>query len=303
MSRNIPTQIRLATNSPASTLTRLLRVLMLDGTSYGLCMSNRDIIYDHGDGPITYVAVNGFDPSTFSADIAYSVDNAEGYALISDDVPGITEQDIKAGQLDGAQWVCYYVDYTNPVPSSATILDAGDIGTVQVQFGLLWIPELLSYIIRLKQNVGDVFSRTCRADYGSPAAQQHGCGVDTSSLWQNFTVVSVGAESDRTFTTTGLVQDSTRPFYPGRVQWLTGDNAGKLISIEDYGEDSHGVQTVSLMETLPYTIQVGDTGKLRNDCAKTEDACNANSNFINMKAETLIPVGDTAAIQIPGAQT
>lgn len=303
MSRKIPTQVRLALNSHASTLTRLLRIILQDGTSYGLCMSNRDVVYDHGDGPVTYVASNSFDPSTFSADISYSVDNAQGYALISNDVDGITEQDVNTGRLDGAQWVCYYVDYEKPYQASAVVLDAGDVGTVQTQFGLLWIPELLSYIIRLKQNVGDVYSRTCRAQYGSPAPQQHGCGVDITGLWQAFTVTAVGDETDRTFETSGLTVDSGRPFYPGRVEWLTGNNAGTSISIEDFNEDSSGTQTVSLMETLPYAIANGDTGRIRPDCDKTWARCGVDSNQLNFKGEPLIPVGDTAAIQIPGAQT
>lgn len=301
--RNIPDQIRLALNSPASTLTRLLRVMLADGTNYGLCMSNRDVIYDHGDGPITYVATNGFDPSTFSADVGYSVDNAEGYALISDDVPGITQEMVNAGALDGAQWACYYMDYENPITASAVVLDAGDVGQVQVQFGMLWIPELLSYIVRLTQNIGDVYSRTCRADFGSYAAQPHGCGINADALWQNFTVTAVGAETDRTFTTTGLSIDPNKPFYPGRIQWLTGASAGKLVTIEEFDVDTAGDQIVSLMETLAYAIQVGDTGRIRPDCIKTWTQCGLYNNKINFKGEPLIPVGDTAAIQIPGAQT
>lgn len=302
MSRNIPTPIRMSLDSAASTLTRLLRVMLPDGTNYGLCMSNRDVVYDHGDGPITYTATNGFDPSTFSADISYSVDNAEGYALVSNDIPGITQEMVNAGALDGAQWVCYYVDYEELVTASAAILDAGDIGQVHMQFGLLWIPELLSYIVRLKQNVGDVYSRTCRADFGSFAGQQHGCGINADALWQNFTVTAVGEESDRTFSTSGLTVNALTPFYPGRVQWFTGANAGKLTSTEAFDVDSHG-QTISLMETTAYAIVVGDTGRVRPDCDKTWAQCGDYGNQINFKGEPLIPVGDTAAIQVPGAQT
>jgi uncharacterized phage protein (TIGR02218 family) len=301
MSRNIPTPIRLDLSSNASTLTRVLRILLVDGTSYGICMSNRDVTYDHGDGAVTYVATNGFDPTTFSADVGYSVDNAEGYALISNDIPGVTQAMVNAGALDGAQWICYYVNYVTPITGSAVILDAGDVGQVRVQYGMLWIPELLSYIVRLTQNVGDVYSRTCRAEFGTYAAQQRGCGINADALWQNFTVTAVGAENDRTFDTAGL-DDSAHPFYPGRIQWLTGASAGKLVAVESFDIDSSGAQTVSMMETLPYPIVVGDTGRIRPDCDKTKTNCDAYDNFLNMKAETLIPVGDTASIQIPGAQ-
>lgn len=265
-------------------------------------MSNQDVTYDHGDGPVTYSSTNGFDPSEFSADISYSVDNAQGYALISGDIPGVTQQTVDDGLLDGASWICYYADYQALVPGSAVILDAGDVGVVQVQFGMLWIPELLSYVMRLKQNVGDVYSRTCRAVFGTPAPTQHGCGINANPLWQNFTVTAVGAEDDRTFQTVGITQDSTKPFYPGQIQWLTGLNAPRQVSTESVDITS-GLATISLMETVPYAIQVGDTGRIRPDCAKTWAACGAYGNQLNMKAEYLIPVGDTAAIQVPGAQT
>lgn len=303
MSRNIPAQIQSAIDSPSSTLTRLLRINLNNGTSYGLCMSNRDVSYSHGDGMIVYSATNGFDPSEMSSDVSYSVDNAQGYALISDDVPGITQQSVDDGLLDGASWVCYYVDYEHPYSGSAVILDAGDVGIVQVQFGMLWIPELLSYLMRLKQNVGDVYSRTCRAEFGSPASSQHGCGVDAEALWQDFTVASVGEENDRTFSFSGVAENPLKPFYPGRIKWTSGDNVGRSISTESYSEDTAGYSEVSLMETVPYPVKVGDVGRIRPDCSKTWEQCGNYDNQLNMKAEPLIPVGDTAAIQVPGAQT
>jgi uncharacterized phage protein (TIGR02218 family) len=301
MTRNITPTIRAATNAPASTLTRLLRIICQDGSSYGLCMSNRDITYDHGDGEVFYSATNSFDPSMFSSDITYSVDNAQSYALISNDIAGITEQDIHVGKLDGAQWVCYYVDYKRPYVGTAVVLDAGDVGIVQVQFGMLWTPELLSYVIRLKQNIGDVYSRTCRADYGSSAPQPHGCGVDITSLWQSFTVAALGAETDRVFVVHGLTVDASRPFYPGVVEWTHGQNAGKVVSVEGFADGAN--QIISLMEPMPYAIAPGDGGFIRPDCDKTWARCGVDNNQINFKGEPLIPVGDTAAIQVPGAQT
>lgn len=300
--RKIPTPTQLVLDSPASTMTRLLKFTLKDGTVWGICMTNKDVVYDDGYGEVTYAASNSFDPSTFSSDIGYSVDNAEGYALISEDVPGITVEMVEAGALDDGKWVCYYVNYESPSPGSAVILDAGDLGQVRTQFGLVWIPELLSFAMRLRQPVGSVYSRTCRAVFGTPAASQNGCGVSLAGLWQDFTVVEVGEEDDRTFYIDGLVQGS-HPFSPGRVLWVTGDSAAREFAIESVSFDTGGRATVSLNETTSYAIQVGDTGRIRPDCAKTKDACVAWGNYINMKAEDLIPVGDTAAISVPGAQT
>lgn len=294
--RNIPTSIALSTSSPSSTLTRVVKFMLTSGVQYGICMTNRDVVYDDGNGPITYVAANGFDPSTLSTDATFSVDNAEGQALLSNDIPGIDLEMVQTGQLDDAQWICYLVDYNNPIVGAHVILDAGDIGQVTVKEGVIYTPELLSFMMRLKQTIGGVWSRTCRAEFGTPAASQTGCGVDATPLWQNFTVSAVGAENDRTFQLTG----ASGTFFPGRVQWKTGANTGMLCAVEE--QDSDG--WIELIETTPYAIAVGDTGRIRIDCDKTKTMCvTVHNNYPNMKAEDTIPVSDTSSISVPGGQT
>lgn len=294
MPRSIPVATQQALSKPASTMTRVLKIMLKSGSVYGLCMTNKDVPYDDGSGLVNYVATNGFDPSAFSADASYSVDNAEGYALISNDIPGITVEMVAAGELDDARWICYYVDYESPVPKSAVLLDAGDVGEVKVDHGLIFTPELLSYMMRLKQPVGGIWSRTCRAVFGSPANSQTGCGVNAEALWQNFTVTAVGNETDRQFTVSGPAGN----FNPGRVRFSTGKNAGPIFATENVAGNS-----VMLSETTPYDIQVGDTGRIRPDCDKTATMCKFYNNYPNMKAEDSIPVSDAAAISVPGSQT
>jgi hypothetical protein len=67
---------------------------------------------------------------------------------------------------------------------------------------MMWIPELLDLSVRLRQPIGEVYSRRCRAIFGTPATEengQRGCGVDVEPLWTYGTVQSVGAEINRTF--------------------------------------------------------------------------------------------------------
>lgn len=285
-----------------TTTTRLLKITLRDGTSFGLCMLDRDIVYDDGAGPLTYKAMTGFDPSTISSDANYSVDNAEGTALLSGEAEdGLTAEMVHAGALDDAQWVCYLINYEDPEDSSGgtgMILDAGDIGEVTVRHGLVFIPELLSFAMRLRQPVGGVWSRSCRAIFGSPPNSQTGCGVDVTSLWESGTVLSVGDEPNRTFT--GDNEGSSASFVPGRLEWLTGANLGRLYSIEESGEDG----TISLNETTPYAIEVGDTYRARPDCRKryVEDCIGVWNNGPRFKGEPFIPVGDSGKIQAPGAE-
>lgn len=295
--RTVPSLLQTHLDGAATTTTRLLKVTLRNGTSYGLCMLDRDIEYDDGDGALTYVATNGFDPSTLSGDIGFSVDNAESYALISDDVSGVTEDMVHRGELDDAQWIMYLVNFDDTGHTRHVILDAGDLGEVRVRYGMLWIPEILSYAMRLKQSIGSVWSRRCRAIFGSPAASPTGCGVNVAPLWVAGEVTAVGAESNRQFTGDVLTSGVT-PF-PGRLQWLTGDNAGREFATEEID----GL-VCTLNETTAYAIQVGDTYRIRPDCRKRyqEDCIAQWNNGPNFKGEPLIPVGDASQVQTPGAQ-
>lgn len=299
MPRPIPTALQLSLNTSSTTLTRVLKFKLRSGVTYGICMTNKDVIYDHGDGdgPIVYVASNGFDPSTISADEGYSVDNAEGYALISNDITGVTVEMVNAGALENAQWQLFYLDYENLSIGSGVLLDAGDVGITSTEFGMIWTPELLSFVMRLKQAVGSVWTRTCRAEFGTAANSQTGCGVDITTMWKDFEVVAVGAENDRTFTISVAGSDA---YFPGRVLWETGDNAGSLFATEEYDGVS---KVVTLNNGTGYAIKVGDTGKIRPDCDKTKTMCKGTyNNYVNMKAEDTIPVSDAVAISTPGAQ-
>lgn len=298
--RQIPTALQLHLNQAATTTTRLLKVTLKNGFVYGLSMLDRDIAYDDGLGEVLYVATNGFDSSTLATDLGYSVGNAEGYALISNSIDGLELEDIEAGALNDAEWVCYLVNFENLESGQHLILDAGDIGEVKVQHGVVWLPELMSYIQRLKQPVGSVWSRTCRAIFGTPASSQTGCGIQLETLWVEGEVQTVGPETNRVFTGDQVREDSPGPpLVPGRVQFLTGANAGQEFATEELD----GL-TVTLAETTNYPIEAGDTYRIRPDCGKRflEDCKGTWNNAVNFKGEYLIPVGDATAVQAPGAQ-
>lgn len=298
MTRNVPAALQMHLDGVGTTTCRLLKITLRDGvTSFGFTTLDQDVVYDDGDGEMTYTATNGFDPSALSTSADYQVANAETFMLISDDVsPGITEEDVQRGALNDAQWKLYLINFHDSPSQGHILLDAGDVGQVRTRFGLVWMPELLSRIVRLRQPLGSVDSRTCRAVFGSPADSQTGCGFDVSGLWENGEVTAVGAETDAMFT--GDAAPSIVPF-PGRIEWLTGDNAGveSWVDLFDAGE-------VRLGEGTPFPIQIGDTYRIRPDCRKRfqEDCIDTWDNGINFKGEPYIPVGDTAAISTPGAQ-
>src|SRR5690606_41375428 len=91
-------------------------------------MWDRDITYDHGDGygPTVYTASQGIDPSTISADVNYSVANAEGRILVSTTLQGLTLEMVEAGACDDGGWDCFGVDWRRPGDCSAMRGAVGD---------------------------------------------------------------------------------------------------------------------------------------------------------------------------------
>lgn len=294
MARQVPIALQSNLDEPVSYMTRCVRFRLKDGTVLGFAMWDQDVAYDHGDGlgPTTYSASQGIDPSTIEADTSYSVANAEGRILTKTTLTGLTLEMVEAGALDDGEWDMFVLDWRDPATGSAMLLDAGDLGEVRTEDGLVIIPELLSYGMRLRQLIGHVWQRPGRCIFGTPADSQTGCGVDAEVLWEAGAVVSVGAESDRTFT------GDTEAFYPGRVRFTTGPNVGRVYAVE-----SVDGETITLAETTPYPIEDGHEYDHRPDCTKLKDGplgCDSYSNWPNFKGEWTIPVGDGAAGSVPG---
>ena len=294
--RNWPPALIAHLQQPVTTTCRLLKITLYDGRVYGMTTLDRDVVYQG----VTYSAYTGVDPSVIATDSGLSVDNGEGYSLLAEEHgDGITRRMIAAGELDDAQWVMMMVNWAD-LSMGHGILDSGDIGNVTVEQRQAYTVELVSYVMRLRQPIGTLDSRTCRATFGNPSEGQYGCGVDASTLWQTGTVAVVSAdEPSRVFAATGI-SFPVAPV-PGRLQWLTGGNSARnrLYQIEAYV----GVfGLINLLEQTPYPVQAGDTFRIRQDCDKTMANCKLYGNLLNFKGEPYIPVGDGLETGTPNAQ-
>lgn len=293
MSRTIPAALQVHLNQSVTTTCRLLRLQLRDGRVFGVTSLDADVTYNDGRGAVTYSANQGVDVSAISASADMTVANAEAQSLLVTTPTGITEAMIEAGELRDAEWTLYLVNYRD-LSAGHIILGAGDVGEVTKRWGLVWTPELLSYSVRLNQPVGTHWSRTCRAIDGSPADSQTGCGRTITQI--PGAVTAVGVETDRQFT--GNHAAGTFPLAPGRVLWVTGQNAGRTGFVE-----VHTSGAVTLGNAMPYPITAGDTYTISDTCPRTWAACVARANQLNFKGEPLIPTGDAASVSTPGAQT
>jgi uncharacterized phage protein (TIGR02218 family) len=290
MTRIVPAELQTHLDGSSTTTCRLLKIRAKSGSVFGLTTLDVAVPYDDetDDGELTYTAARGFDPSVLRTDVGVSVDNAEGMALISDEVDGITEEMIDAGEFDDAEWVLYLVNFKDLTAGRHVELGSGSLGEMRTQHGLVFIPELLDTMAALKQPIGEVYSRRCRATFGLPAteANRHrGCGVDADTLWVAGEVQSVGAETNRNFTGDAV---ATPHSFPGRVRFTTGANAGR-----EYATDSVAGFVIDLAETTAYPIEAGDEYEIRPDCGKRyeQDCIGVWSNGPNFKGEPHIPDG------------
>jgi uncharacterized phage protein (TIGR02218 family) len=290
--KTIPIALQSHLDQDATTLCNLTRVETKDGTIYGFTDLDVDVVYDDGDGSVTYRADNGFTPSRVQASADLAVDNAELSGLVMD--TGITEAQIRAGLFDYARVRVYRVNYMD-LTNGHEIIAVGTAGETNFSANG-WKTEFRSLTQQLKQPISKLYSLTCRAAFGS--AQ---CGK--SFTWVSGTVTSVGANPRRTFTDTALTQ-ADGYFDIGVVEWLTGSNAGGQMEV-----DAHASDTMTLALPMPYAIDVGDMFRVRKDCSKEwDDADNGclfhwgSARKDHFRGEPHIPIADGGQNMVPGAQ-
>lgn len=292
--RRIPPALQAHLQQSVTTTACLLLFALENGTQFGATTHDRDIYYQG----IKYSATRGFNSSIIATDSGLSVDNGEATGLLSATMEGITLDMIRRGYMDNATWEMRLVNWAD-LSMGHVILDAGDVGEITTQNGVAYISELLSYAMRLKQNIGTSWSRTCRSYFGTDANSQTGCGVDADAYWIDAVVTGVDVDDPfRLFSATALTEYPHHVF-PGRVNWTGGENTGPRLWQVEAGSKNSG--TIGLFEAMPFPIEVGDQFRFRADCNKTPDHCKYFGNFLNYKGEPYIPVADGLESQTPGA--
>jgi len=282
--RTVPPALQSHLNGSVITTGLLLQVTLENGEQYG--------ITSH-DTPITYEGLTyriGFDPSVIASSSDLSVDNGEARSLFT---ALLSQNQLLNGHLDNATWKLYLINWQQPDEDNALLLDAGDIGEVKTKDDSEYRAELLSYAMRLKQNLGTSWSRACRATFGTPANGQTGCGASAPLV--SGVVTDVDA-SDPFRVFQGDID--TGAYSIGRVVWTGGDNSGSRLHKIEAASPS----TVALFEAMRFRIKIGDTFTIRKDCNKSPADCIQYKNFVNYKGEPFIPTGDGLESMTPSAQ-
>lgn len=314
--RTISAELQAHLDSGATTTTLLLRIdpVTPGYPSIGATLLDRDVVYDDGDGEVTYKATIGMVPANIVSNASMEVGNTEIQHLLPESDLPISEADISAGVYDFASYTLMLVNYED-LSMGHVIMPSGhgQLGQMRQENGLSFWSELTALVKLLKQSIVEKDSLSCRAIFGSQplgtedtsgdvVTQRFPCGKDTTGMWVDSTVTAVGLETNRAFTA-GALGAAADVYVPGMLKWLTGANAGRSYEVESQtasGEIGLGFETM-------FPVEIGDTFEIRPDCTKWKDGNNGckfhfgTEWVLHYRGEPLIPVADADQINAPGA--
>lgn len=173
------------------TVATLWKIVRTDGQAFGFTDHDQDLTVDG----LLYASTGGHTSSAIVWADDLSTSNQEVTAVF--DSSAINAQDVAAGLWDFAAVTLYLVNYAN-LTMGTLPLTTGVLGQVTVKRGQ-FVAELRGLAQLLQQEIGSLFSATCRAKLGDAR-----CTVNLVPLTFNGTVT--GVVNQRVFSDTSLTQ-------------------------------------------------------------------------------------------------
>lgn len=240
-----------------------------------------DFPHDLDMGGNTYQADSGYEMTTYSAthSAAPSIIDLQGVLEAS----GIDLDSINSGIWDNAKGFIFATSWANPTEDEEPI--------AKFLFGKIslrddrYVVELIHLIDAISQSVGRSHGPLCpwtlfdeNLDGDTVSSANSKCGLSLASYKVTGTITHV--------TDNGTFRDSARAeaddyFGVGAIRFTSGLNQNvRSHEIKTYASVN---QTVTLFESMPYTVQVGDTYEMIPGCRKrlAEDCRDKYSNVVN----------------------
>lgn len=282
--KTIPIKLMTALRKPGRSTCFLIKVVCKDGDVVGFTSLDTNVRFDDGIHSVVYSSREQMQPQNLQHTNDFSVDNTDLLGWFDDEM----EKLVVSGKLSLGEVTIYRCTYQQ-LDNGVEIVGYGNVGEVDFaenSKGKRKI-EFRSLMQQLRQVVNDMYSLTCRADFGDER-----CGMPF--VWETGVVGTV-TDPRLIFTITGLTRgDGWFDF--GVVEFTDGDNVGKQLEVETWYED--GLTTLSFV--TPYPVKPGDGLRIRRDCGKTFTDCKNYGNVPNMRAEHLTPV-ENSSLMVPGA--
>ena len=277
-----------------TTIADAMRITRPDGAVYGFTGATRSATI----GGVLYDATQGLDVTGIVTSAGLAVDNLELTTL--DDGALFKHAEVIGGIWQNSEFLIFRYNWADPTDGVENVL-AGTIGQVRLLNGSI-VCELRGLQQYLQQPVGNITSKTCRAnfaDYPRPNGNNR-CGLNSADHLETVTVGTV--TSRRVFT---IVRAGAAPAIPddalaeGLVIFSAGLNGGVVGKIRSYA-----AATITLATDLPYLPVAGNTLQVINGCRKRldEDCAGRYSNARNFQGEPHRPsIDDLTASPEPAA--
>lgn len=252
-----------------TTLCTCWRITRRDTTVEGYTDHDADLVV----GGVTYVSAAGYAPSAIERGSSMQADNQDVVGIIDSD--NLTASDLLSGAYDGARVEVLLVDWQALAVSTKLLV--GHFGAVKVVDNQYTV-SLHSIEAELSKPIGRTFGLRCDAELGDTR-----CGY---SLTADAGEVDTVTTSRRVWTDTGR-SEADDYYTGGKVEWLTGANAGRVMDVKRY---TLATQTIELFEPMASDILAGDTYEISRGCDKAFETCRDTfDNVLNFRGFPYIP--------------
>jgi uncharacterized phage protein (TIGR02218 family) len=273
----LPPAMQAALSSGVTTLAWCWLVTRRDGERLGFTDHDGVLILDG----VNCEPASGLVPGAIRAETGSPARGAAFGAINSD---RISARDIANGLYDGARVEVWRVDWSAPDVRARVF--TGEIGEIR-RAGAGFEVELAGLSARLNRRIGRVFAKTCDAELGDAR-----CGVDTGVAAFRAEGVVTGAASLAGFAAEGLEAYPPGWFEHGRLEWLTGANAGATARVQAHDEHG-GAARIELAAPSAHAIMVGDAFEIVAGCDGRAETCRTKfANFSRFRGCPHIPGND-----------
>lgn len=254
-----------------------------DGIVFRFTDHDQDIVYLGN----TYEAAFGYNRSAVQTSHDFSVDNLVMTGFY--DGSRVTVEDLRAGLFDFADVRIFMLNWADLTMGDIKI-KRGYLGDVTSTPSGIFETQLNGLNQILTNNVGDLFTPTCRVDLGSSGFRK--CNKNLTDMTVTGAVSSL--YNTRQFFSTingGVPAFAVDNWYTlGVLTWTSGLNIGRNIEIKGWSQANAGILLYLPMQE---PVQVGDTFSMYPGCNKHVAHCRDKfNNIVNMQAEPYVPGSD-----------
>lgn len=270
--KNISPELKNHLSREVTTLATCWKITRKDNSVKAFTNLDKDIEFES----VVYTSITGFNPTSIETKDNLSVDNLDVDGVLNNDF--ITAPDLLAGLYDFAEVEIFFINYED-LPQGKLQLKKGTLGEVKLK-GNNFTAEIRGLAESLQQNIGELYSASCRAILGD-----NRCKVDLSSFKVSASVTEI--IDNNSFRASVLTQ-ANGYFTGGEIKFTSGSNINLRMEVKEFSES-----VISLALSFPYQIQIGDNFEALAGCDKTVSTCKSKfDNIINFRGEPHIPGTD-----------